>query len=745
MADFSNTIDLWGDGPTLAMILNKTIKTFEDDEVRAVKANAFEGCKDLTEVNLPGCKSVYTAAFSYCTQLASVAFSECSIVGAAAFYGCSNLRTASLPACKSIGYSAFYGCSLLKDIDLPEASQIGWSAFTNCSSLSAANIPKVTHLESNVFLNCKNLRSINIPLVSSIHSSAFNGCAFSRVDLPNCSIPQGFNNCSNLEKVTFGSQPMVTAGYNAFYNCSNLFDIEVDSLRYLSEFAFYGCRRMAERINNEFSYILSIGSYALANTGMSTRVYFPRATSVFSHFAAGNSMSAAILPMCSYVGPGAFYGESSLVSASLPACTSLGGSAFYGCSSLESISLSLITTLPEYAFYGCTSLQSAYVPNISTIYQYAYARTNFSSLSFAKVSSISEGVFYGCSYLTSISLPRLTTMGGSTFYGCETLRELCLPSSLSRATLAYNFKNCYNLSKLEFLNSSTSFISYYSYGRYYYNDPFDNTPLKRGWGDILVPPEAVDYYKGISFFSSLQDNIIKSNHIPRVCQNLTITHVYPAIGNQTKTRVSYEAECTYTINGIIQQGTEIFSGEGWSDPFNSNVRSESMTREITFTYLGVVATATMTHLAPLAAPIEISLTEGGLPWYQAEEGDPTLDDYTMFKSPKEKDIYTPNAIMKITFNHDINEYTILLRSDTVLTGYDSYTPLRLTNVNSENFDSPYSTLSYAERTPGREEIIHYKKVIYRNLKAGDYINIRAKSSNSNSDARYYIALPKYYN
>ena len=174
--------------------------------VTSIGEGAFED--DLiTSVSIPaGVKTIGNAAFRRCSQLQTVTFAEGSAlasIGDNAFEGCQQLSGLQLPSgVTEIGQAAFNGCRALKEITipngvtelktltfgtctslqniiLPEGLQtIGDRVFSGCAALTQIVLPDgVTALGTRVFNNCQALAKVLVPAsVESIAEDAFNLC-----------------------------------------------------------------------------------------------------------------------------------------------------------------------------------------------------------------------------------------------------------------------------------------------------------------------------------------------------------------------------------------------------------------------------------------------------------------------------------------------------------------------------------------------------------------------------------------
>jgi hypothetical protein len=88
-------------------------------------------------MSLPACLIIEDRAFEGCSNLTSVNISNCTYIGNSAFYSCKNLTQINLSKCERICDSAFWSCPQLTTISLPVCSYIGSYAFNRCSALQS--------------------------------------------------------------------------------------------------------------------------------------------------------------------------------------------------------------------------------------------------------------------------------------------------------------------------------------------------------------------------------------------------------------------------------------------------------------------------------------------------------------------------------------------------------------------------------------------------------------------------------
>jgi hypothetical protein len=99
-------------------------------------------------------------------------------IGQSSFDGCINLTSLEIPDSTYFVYAPFNGCERLASIKLPMMDRVGPYTLANCRSLKSVTLPSmVTAIDSWAFYGCDSLESINIPgFVASIGEYAFAGC-----------------------------------------------------------------------------------------------------------------------------------------------------------------------------------------------------------------------------------------------------------------------------------------------------------------------------------------------------------------------------------------------------------------------------------------------------------------------------------------------------------------------------------------------------------------------------------------
>ena len=253
----------------------------------------------------------------------------------------------------------------------------------------------------------------------------------------------------------------------------------------------------------------------------------------------------------------------------------------------------------------------------------------------SNVFSIGNYAFDSCSKLTSVSFPVATSIGDSVFYGCSGLTEVSFPVVTSIDEYALQF--CSSLTTIYVGTESDTVCTLSS------TTAFNNCP---NLTNIYVPESLVDRYKSATNWSSFASKI-KVDIQPVECISLSITADDVAVGNKTSTTVYYTAECTYTINRILQEGTKVFKGKATSDSFEQNTSpTDTVQRTVSFTFFGKTATTTITQ--GVWSDKFIYVTTEGISDYGWVTADSTynVDGYDVYMS-NNKGKNSSQAVMKL--------------------------------------------------------------------------------------------------
>ncbi|MFY7937602.1 MAG: leucine-rich repeat protein [Flavobacterium sp.] len=165
-------------------------------------------------------------------------------IGYEAFRNCTGLTSFTIPnSITNIEGYAFYNCSGLTSITIPNSvTVIGNASFFGCTGLTSLSIPSsVTTIDDLAFCACTGLTSLSIPSPSTfINYQAFSGCT--GLTSLNLTSPIGiaaFYQCTNLVSVTINTNGFI--GTNAFYQCTALTTLTITSAYGIGDNAFSGC------------------------------------------------------------------------------------------------------------------------------------------------------------------------------------------------------------------------------------------------------------------------------------------------------------------------------------------------------------------------------------------------------------------------------------------------------------------------------------------------------------------------
>ncbi|MBD5584504.1 MAG: leucine-rich repeat domain-containing protein [Clostridia bacterium] len=113
--------------------------TYNGKPVTALAKDAFWGCNDLTNINIPSSiTTINSQAVMFCRGLTNIDIPNSVItIGSSAFDSCTGLKNITIPdSVTEIHPEAFCDCSSLEAITIPENVNIGRATFKGCEKLS---------------------------------------------------------------------------------------------------------------------------------------------------------------------------------------------------------------------------------------------------------------------------------------------------------------------------------------------------------------------------------------------------------------------------------------------------------------------------------------------------------------------------------------------------------------------------------------------------------------------------------
>ena len=325
-----------------------------------------------------------------------------------------------------------------------------------------------------------------------------------------------------------------------------------------------------------------------------------------------------------------------------------------------------------------------------------------------KIDVIRDYAFYKYSTLTRVSFPVATSIGSNAFSSCRSLTTIYVGTNTSTVCTLSNtnaFSNCTNLT------------------------------------NICVPETLVDSYKSATNWSSYADKI-KVDIQPVECIALSIT-ADDTIGNATSTTVHYTAECTYTKNGILQEGTRVFTGEATSNSFEQNTSTtDTIQRTVSFTFLGKTATATITQGVWINRSISVTTEKISDYGWETADSKYNVDGYDVYMS-NNKGHNSTNAVMKLECI-GYTDLTLYIRSYAE-SSFD-YTIASIANASTypTSYDSSDTKAHTKENQKSGTSLNDYTAVTYTGLSGNDIIYIVFKKDGGAAigDDRGYVLIPK---
>lgn len=220
------------------------------DSVTTVGDQAF-AASGLTEVTVPGCRSMGDGVFESCRSLGSVTIADdVAMIPEGIFSGCSSLDEIVFgedPSLRTIEAQAFAGTAFTA-FTIPEGvTTVDATAFSGCTALQTVGIPSTLRdMGERPFEGCSSLTSFTVSADSSVYASV-DGVLYSKdlgtlVRYPSAAasaeffVPEGtetisagaFEHAGSLTTVEI-PQSVTTIGSEAFQGCSGLRSVAIAS------------------------------------------------------------------------------------------------------------------------------------------------------------------------------------------------------------------------------------------------------------------------------------------------------------------------------------------------------------------------------------------------------------------------------------------------------------------------------------------------------------------------------------
>ena len=428
----------------------------------SIKANAFNGCSELTNYPVPEtATSLGNGAFNGCSKITE-AFIPAGVTGALIsnqFAKCSSLKkltfassTEALTITKgmwggdstqwyppieelvigrnvSLGayasnQNALRGYSTLKKVTFTgEATEVASEMFTSCPALTTVDLKdsKVTSIGTQAFKSCPVLTTIALPDgVTEIASSLFASCPV-------------------LSSVTLGNA-VTTIGDYAFSDCPALKSITLPAT------------------------VTSIQQYAFANSGLTGNIALPASlTSVGANAYAGTAITGVDLPATvATIGNSAFAPITTLASITVAdgnanfkvengVLTTADGKRLLVTAHQgnlgDKLDNSTVESVDDYGM-AFTPYKTVVLPNVTSFGNYAFYKAGVESFTLYNKATTGSNMFNGSSLKTLVIEDGRNEIPQGLCDGCAELNNVTL-SNTTTNMMKDCFANCPKLESLE--------------------------------------------------------------------------------------------------------------------------------------------------------------------------------------------------------------------------------------------------------------------------------------------------------
>lgn len=587
------------------------------------------------------------------------------------------------------------------------------------SNMAYRNMLKKVYIGSNVsqiadysFYRNESLEIITAHNgITSVGANAFWGCyvlaLFPMTDGVTSLKQRAFQLCRKLKATKIPSNTNSLIATRIFERCYSLEYLYIpDNITTVTDYAFAGCDNLSHIRWSSFLASIGYGSFAFVNI----KEFIPPTTltSIGEAAFASSSLKRLYISRRASIrcSDGAFSNCLNLKDAEfLSINTSLDAGVFHS-SLLESIniegSVSLSSGSGSSMSYldksSVSDMSMASVPEAGGFSSMPHLRTIVAS------GAYSTYMFRYCYSLISVKLTQVSSIAAHSFASCSSLK----------------FVDLSEIDRVVSLSNTNAFSSC----------PSDYV--------VIVPNHLVESYKTASNWASIADHIVGS-YQPRVCTSLEIT-ADDVAAKQTTTTIHYTA----VTNGFDPRtGAEregvIVTGTATSEAFAVNESFDSTVEHtITFTYLEVTATTTITQAAAVPANFSVVLNNQ---WRASES----------VANPDES-LY--EGVYESFSNYNVNGGLATMYID--IDGYETFN-LYIRSYAESNYDyvmvgaldtTPTTSSNYAN-TKGVQNsgtaIGNYKLVTFSNIDGGAHritIVYRKDASSHSGTDRGYVLIPK---
>lgn len=421
---------------------------FTYGNISTIDASAFEGCVNLTDINLSDKLTTINGLAFYNTGLTEImvpaSLTKITTASAAGknvgpFAGGVLRKVTFADGVTKSLQGMFMGTTSLEEVVLPESLKtIDQNAFKDCSSLKKLSVGKsggenvldtVETINAGAFNGCSSLETLTLKNVAKIDSSdtnrTFGGCT----SLKKVSVT-GVTTTDNTGKTTLST----TIGTSAFKDNKALKEINLDTIKTVSQEAFRGCGVADDgtdpatlTLNN----VNAIGALAFYGCGFKA-VQIPRQlTSVatgkingveYGPFAGGKLETVSFGTLINTIPDNLCMNTTSLQKIELQSVKAslrtIGKNAFKGCTSVEEVTIPKgILTVSNSAFEGCSGLTDVTIA-AKTINAKAFAEcTNLKAVKIEEGVTTIQGMAFANTQISAVTIPSTLTTAGTTKEG----------------------------------------------------------------------------------------------------------------------------------------------------------------------------------------------------------------------------------------------------------------------------------------------------------------------------------------
>ena len=421
---------------------------FTYGNISTIDASAFEGCVNLTDINLSDKLTTINGLAFYNTGLTEItvpaSLTKITTASAAGknvgpFAGGVLRKVTFADGVTKSLQGMFMGTTSLEEVVLPKSLKtIDQNAFKDCSSLKKLSVGKsggenvldtVETINAGAFNGCSSLETLTLKNVAKIDSSdtnrTFGGCT----SLKKVSVT-GVTTTDNTGKTTLST----TIGTSAFKDNKALKEINLDTIKTVSQEAFRGCGVADDgtdpatlTLNN----VNAIGSLAFYGCGFK-EVQIPRQlTSVATGkingvehgpFAGGKLETVSFGTLINTIPDNLCMNTTSLQKIELQSVKAslrtIGKNAFKGCTSVKEVTIPKgILTVSNSAFEGCSGLTDVTIA-AKTINAKAFAEcTNLKTVKMEEGVTTIQGMAFANTQISAVTIPSTLTTAGTTKEG----------------------------------------------------------------------------------------------------------------------------------------------------------------------------------------------------------------------------------------------------------------------------------------------------------------------------------------